>query len=84
MRKSLLSLNGVVVLSNEEQKMVNGGLAATCGYSITISAGEGVSGTTTFTACGVSKAEATSAMSLGSGHWCCSSCGQTSYCGGLQ
>lgn len=68
----------MTVLSNEEQKMVKGG--GTCGYTVEISAGEGVSGTTIFTVCGVRKSEATGAMSLGSGHWCCASCGSSSYC----
>ncbi len=79
MKNSILGLSGVTVLSNEEQKMIKGG--GTCGYRVTMAAGEGVDGTTTLTVCGVGKSEAMAAMSLGSGHWCCDSCGSSSYCG---
>ena len=65
------------LLSNESMSNVRGGVDpwwGTCGFV-------GPDGVTS--QCGVSKAIATH-MAAGGGHWCCDSCGRTSYCGQAQ
>ena len=69
MKKSILNLEGVEVLSKKQMKNVEG--SGTCAYTD----GDGIVRT------GISKATALSLMSMsGSGaHWCCSSCGSATW-----
>lgn len=60
--------NSNAVLRNDQMKNIKGG--GTCGFKT-------ASGTI---GCGYSKAEALF-MVEGGGHWCCDSCGSSSYCG---
>ena len=58
------------LLSNESMSNVRGG-GGTCGF-------KSASG---IIDCGVSKSEALEGAGAG-GHWCCDSCGHSSYCSG--
>lgn len=62
--------NRNATLSNDQMKNIKGG-SGTCGFSTS----------TGTVGCGYSKAEALFMIQDG-GHWCCDSCGTSSYCGG--
>ena len=71
-----ISLKGISeTLSEKELKNVLGGggdysgYPGTCGWS-----GNGV------TICGIPKADALSLLNSHGGHWCCDSCGSSTYC----
>lgn len=68
MKKSILSLSGVAVLSNEEQKIVKGGSTASCA-TITYTMVNGRQYQTR--EYGLNYAEASTS---GASHWCCASC----------
>jgi len=71
MKKSILSLEGVEVLSKKQMKTVEGSGSGTCAYTD----GDGLVRT------GISKGDALSlmAMSDAGAHWCCDSCGSASW-----
>lgn len=73
------------LLTKEQMKNVKGG-SGTCGYMVTIPASydDPTMGYVTLIDCNVSKRDALSMVSLGSGWWCCDSCSTTSYCGGAS
>ncbi len=80
MKKSILSLEGVELLSKNEQKSISGGRAAagTCAavYYLTDSNGR----VHKMLAINASASEAQGWASNGSnGHWCCDSCGSASW-----
>lgn len=66
------------VLSNEQLKKIRGA-EGTCGYSIII---ETDRGRERISECGVSHDDAQAAFSMGivGSHWCCDSCGSSTYC----
>lgn len=71
------------LLSAEQMKRVSGG--GTCGVRVEIAVSNEHPewGTFTYVQCGISKADALSFRGAGSNfHWCCDSCGISSYCGG--
>lgn len=81
MKRQILNLEGVAVLTKEQQKMVNGG-TGTCAYRTSFVDADGVIHIRTVR--GVSQAEAfnaatSMAMDGGSGNWCCDSCGSASW-----
>lgn len=65
------------ILSTQAMSFVRGGEGGTCGYM-----GPGVNGASTVI-CNISREEALWWYGEGGNgaHWCCDSCGSTSYCG---
>ncbi len=77
MKISFNELKARNILSKVQMQHVRGGSSGTCGYM-----GPKVGGKSTII-CGISKEEAMFWFGEGGdgAHWCCDSCGSTSYCG---
>lgn len=76
MLQNIKNLEGVTLLSKEQQKSVSGGLAevGTCAfYGGTNGDGEPIG------MAGVSMADAQAGAAAVGGHWCCSSCSTASW-----
>ncbi len=71
MKKNILNLEGVTVLTKQQQKVVNGG-AGTCAVRYD-------NGVVMYN---IDKALAVSQMSNGGTNWCCDSCASASWFGG--
>jgi len=82
MKKQILNLEGVAVLTKEQQKMVSGGDGGTCAavYYSTDQYGNVWANITM----NVSKEYAQQWGSIGNGRWCCDSCGSASWLNSLK
>lgn len=79
MKKSILGLEGVAVLSKQQQKGVNGG-GGSCCTRYFIRSGVNGSSLTPVVNCDISKADAVSlASGPNGGNWCCASCSSASW-----
>ena len=72
--------NSKNLLNAEQMKRVSGG--GSCGVMVELRISEEDGRTFTYIRCGISKEDALSFRGTGSNfHWCCDSCGISSYCG---
>ena len=70
MLKNILKLDGISILSKQQQKFIKGAGSGTCAFE----SGNGYSGIS-----GVSKEDAMAGAAITGGHWCCDSCGSATW-----